>query len=71
MGMHHNGISAGWVAYASTPITWITSLLAFGVDWNSTVLRLYSKDAIIEAVHFSHLPAAGFAHFAVRWLACS
>jgi len=25
----------------------------------------YSKDSIIEAVHFSHLPAAGFAHFAV------
>ncbi|MCW5631483.1 MAG: NADH-quinone oxidoreductase subunit L, partial [Rhodoferax sp.] len=25
----------------------------------------YSKDSIIEAVHFSTLPAAGFAHFAV------
>jgi NADH-quinone oxidoreductase subunit L len=25
----------------------------------------YSKDSIIEAVHFSHLPGAGFAHFAV------
>ena len=25
----------------------------------------YSKDSIIEAVHFSNLPASGFAHFAV------
>jgi NADH-quinone oxidoreductase subunit L len=67
MGMHHNQ-DIRWMGGARKymPITWITFLLGnlalIGTPFFS---GFYSKDAIIEAVHASNLPAAGFAHFAV------
>ena len=67
MGMHHNQ-DIRWMGGVRKymPITWITfligSLALIGTPFFS---GFYSKDAIIEAVHASHLPAAGFAHFAV------
>jgi len=48
------------------PITWITSLLGtLALIGTPLFSGFYSKDSIIEAVHFSNLPAAGFAYFAV------
>ncbi|KTT22950.1 NADH-quinone oxidoreductase subunit L [Pseudacidovorax intermedius] len=67
MGMHHNQ-DIRWMGGVRKymPITWITFLLAslalIGTPFFS---GFYSKDAIIEAVHASHLPAAGFAYFSV------
>ena len=67
MGMHHNQ-DIRWMGGVRKymPITWITSLLG-SLALISTPLfaDFYSKDSIIEAVHASHLPAAGFANFAV------
>ena len=52
--------------YRYMPITWLTSLVGslalIGFPGTS---GFYSKDAIIEAVHHSHLPGSGFAYFAV------
>ena len=67
MGMHHNQ-DIRWMGAVRKymPITWITFLLGnlalIGTPFFS---GFYSKDAIIEAVHASNLPAAGFANFAV------
>ena len=67
MGMHHNQ-DIRWMGGVRKymPITWITFLLAnlalIGTPFFS---GFYSKDAIIEAVHASTLPGAGFAYFAV------
>jgi len=67
MGMHHNQ-DIRWMGGVRKymPITWITFLLAslalIGTPFFS---GFYSKDAIIEAVHASQLPAAGFAYFSV------
>ncbi|WP_370681536.1 NADH-quinone oxidoreductase subunit L [Comamonas sp. GB3 AK4-5] len=67
MGMHHNQ-DIRWMGGVRKymPITWITFLLGnlalIGTPFFS---GFYSKDAIIEAVHASNLPAAGFAYFAV------
>ena len=67
MGMHHNQdirYMGGVRKYM--PITWITSLLgSLALIGTPFFSGFYSKDSIIEAVAESHLPAAGFAHFAV------
>ena len=67
MGLHHNPdirYMGGVRRYM--PLTWgtflIGSLALIGTPFFS---GFYSKDAIIEAVHASNLPAAGFASFAV------
>ncbi len=67
MGMHHNQ-DIRWMGAVRKymPITWITSLLGtLALIGTPLFSGFYSKDSIIEAVHFSNLPAAGFAHFAV------
>ena len=67
MGLHHNQ-DIRWMGGVRKymPITWITSLIGtlalIGTPFFS---GFYSKDSIIEAVHFSNLPAAQWAHFAV------
>jgi len=52
--------------YKYLPITWITCLVGsialIGFPGTS---GFFSKDAIIEAVHLSTLPAAGYAYYAV------
>ncbi len=67
MGMHHDQDirnMGGLRKYM--PITWITSLLgSLALIGTPFFSGFYSKDSIIEAVHASHLPAAGFAYFAV------
>jgi len=67
MGVHHNQ-DIRWMGGLRKymPITWITSLLgSLALIGTPLFSGFYSKDSIIEAVHFSSLPAAGFAHFAV------
>jgi NADH-quinone oxidoreductase subunit L len=67
MGMHHNQ-DIRWMGAVRKymPITWITSLLGtLALIGTPLFSGFYSKDSIIEAVHFSNLPASGFAHFAV------
>lgn len=67
IGMHHNQ-DIRWMGGVRKymPITWITSLLgSLALIGTPLFSGFYSKDSIIEAVHFSNLPAAGFAHFAV------
>jgi NADH-quinone oxidoreductase subunit L len=67
MGMHHDqdmrNMGGLW---KYMPITWFTSLLGslalIGVPFLS---GFYSKDSIIEAVHFSNIPGAGYAYFCV------
>jgi NADH-quinone oxidoreductase subunit L len=67
MGLHHNQdirYMGGVRKYM--PITWITSLLgSLALIGTPLFSGFYSKDSIIEAVHESHLAAAGFANFAV------
>jgi NADH-quinone oxidoreductase subunit L len=67
MGMHHNQ-DIRWMGGVRKymPITWITSLLgSLALIGTPLFAGFYSKDSIIEAVHFSKLPAAGFAYWAV------
>ncbi len=67
MGMHHNQ-DIRWMGGVRKymPITWITSLLgSLALIGTPFLSGFYSKDSIIEAVAESHLPGAGFAHFAV------
>ena len=67
MGMHHNQ-DIRWMGGVRKymPITWITSLLgSLALIGTPLFSGFYSKDSIIEAVAESHLPAAGFANFAV------
>jgi len=67
MGMHHNQ-DIRWMGGVAKymPITWITFLLGnlalIGTPFFS---GFYSKDAIIEAVHATHIAGSGFAYFAV------
>lgn len=67
IGMHHDQDirnMGGLRKYM--PITWITSLLgSLALIGTPFFSGFYSKDSIIEAVHESHLPAAGFAYAAV------
>jgi NADH-quinone oxidoreductase subunit L len=67
IGMHHDQDirnMGGLRKYM--PITWITfligSLALIGTPFFS---GFYSKDSIIEAVSFSHIPGSGFAYFSV------
>ncbi len=67
MGVHHNQ-DIRWMGGLRKymPITWITSLLgSLALIGTPFFAGFYSKDSIIEAVHFSHLPGADFAYFAV------
>jgi len=67
MGVHHNQ-DIRWMGGLRKymPITWITSLLgSLALIGTPFLSGFYSKDSIIEAVHASHLPGAGFANFAV------
>jgi NADH-quinone oxidoreductase subunit L len=67
IGMHHDQDirnMGGLRKYM--PITWITSLLgSLALIGTPFFSGFYSKDSIIEAVHATHLPGAGFANFAV------
>jgi NADH-quinone oxidoreductase subunit L len=67
MGLHHNQ-DIRWMGGVRKymPITWITALLgSLALIGTPFFSGFYSKDSIIEAVHLSTLPAAGFANFAV------
>jgi len=67
MGVHHNQ-DIRWMGGLRKymPITWITFLLgSLALIGTPFFSGFYSKDSIIEAVHASHLPGAGFATFAV------
>ncbi|MEO5771458.1 MAG: NADH-quinone oxidoreductase subunit L [Burkholderiaceae bacterium] len=67
IGMHHDQDirnMGGLRKYM--PITWVTSLLgSLALIGTPLFSGFYSKDSIIEAVHASTLPGAGFAYFAV------
>jgi NADH-quinone oxidoreductase subunit L len=67
IGMHHEqDIRRMGGLRKYMPITWITALIGsialIGIPGFS---GFYSKDTIIEAVHLSRIPGAGFAYFAV------
>ncbi len=67
IGMHHDQDirnMGGLRKYMR--VTWITSLLgSLALIGTPFFAGFYSKDSIIEAVHASTLPGAGFAYFAV------
>ncbi len=67
IGMHHDQDirnMGGLRKYM--PITWITSLIgSLALIGTPFFSGFYSKDSIIEAVEYSHIPGSGFAYFAV------
>jgi len=67
IGMHHDQDIRNMGGLAKyMRITWITSLIgSLALIGTPLFAGFYSKDSIIEAVHASHLPGAGFATFAV------
>ncbi|TFW21239.1 NADH-quinone oxidoreductase subunit L [Massilia arenosa] len=67
IGMHHDqDIRNMGGLWKYMKITWITSLIgSLALIGTPFFSGFYSKDSIIEAVSLSHLPGAGFAHFAV------
>jgi NADH-quinone oxidoreductase subunit L len=67
IGMHHDqDIRNMGGLWKHMKITWITSLVgSLALIGTPFFSGFYSKDSIIEAVHASHLPGAGFAYFAV------
>ena len=69
VAMHHNQdirYMGGLARYKNMRITWLTSLVgSLALIGAPLFSGFYSKDAIIEAVHASNLPAHGFANFAV------
>ncbi len=67
MGVHHNQ-DIRWMGGLRKymPITWITALLgSLALIGTPLFAGFYSKDSIIEAVHYSTIPGSEFAHFAV------
>ena len=67
IGMHHDQDMRNMGGLRKyMPITWITSLLgSLALIGTPFFAGFYSKDSIIEAVHASSIPGAGFAYFAV------
>lgn len=67
MGMHHDqDIRNMGNLKKYFPVTWITSLIgSLALIGTPFFAGFYSKDSIIEAVKFSHIPGSGFAYFAV------
>jgi NADH-quinone oxidoreductase subunit L len=69
VAMHHNQdirYMGGLARHRNTRIAWITSLIgSLALIGTPFFSGFYSKDSIIEAVHATHIPGAGFALFAV------
>jgi NADH-quinone oxidoreductase subunit L len=69
VAMHHNQdirYMGGLARHSTTRIAWLTSLIgSLALIGTPFFSGFYSKDSIIEAVHASNIPGAGFALFAV------
>jgi NADH-quinone oxidoreductase subunit L len=67
IGMHHDQDMRNMGGLRKyMPITWITSLIgSLALIGTPFFSGFYSKDSIIDAVKYSHLPGSGFAYFAV------